>query len=1159
MPTDYAALQANRDYKGELQRAHGLISDLYSEPAHFVIELLQNAEDALGKQPGGWNGNRKVSFTVGDDRVEVAHYGRPFNSHDVNGIVITLSSTKADTLNDIGKFGIGFRSVFAITDRPCIYSGDERFAVEKYIDPVEIPALPDLDPDLTLFRMPLNDGGTESRQAIIDRLAELELRTLLFLRHIDGIIWRIAEGRNGGIHRQTESGGDGVRLATITRENGAGEIEKSERWVVFSRPVSHGGKPAGSVEMAFQFADDQDDKVQPIKDSILTVFFPTKVETHLGFLLHGPYRTTPSRETVSDSDEWNRALMRETAALIPEALRWLKDRNLLTAEILDRFPIRASFATHDRFSPLYDATKTALASRPLLPCSNGSHYPASKTRLGNTDALRLLFSPRQLAQLYGESDRLFWISGDITENRFGELRQYIRDELSVTDLTPEGLIPLLRSGRAFLESQSDKWISRLYEFLSSQMALHERLMDVPLLRLNDGRHIAMSGEIKAFLPGMASTAAPTIRKSVCNTIASLQFLQALGLGERELVDDVIESVLPKYQADPLNDSDYDADLQRIINAYGEVSNARASEFINEISEVLFVKAIDAATSSEQFVTPEAVYLADDEQRRLFAGVNGVLFTSNAHDVLNTPDAREMLEQCGATPSDDIAKMVLDYVLPKYRNGQARVNAITYTRDIKRILAAYEKVSNAGRLPLLNSLGATNFVRAIDSGNGTKHWSNPASLYLATNQLLDLFEGISGVRIVDSTQNCLRSEGINNFLVACGASSILRKVTNDTDFTWDEKRELREKAGCIDVSHSEQVSDHTLHGLDALLADLPKLDKLERSKKAKLLWESLCDLADENYGDFFGTYKWFYYEQRSTRFDAAFVRKLNKTPWIPDANGDLRLPVSIPFDSLGWRPNEFLATKIRFQPPAVQELARETGIDVGAIDLLQKEKLSEAELRELIEIKNRRDQPIESPKSNQPRQPAGGDDESIFRHPDTGSGTRPSGSANGNDEFDGPSNGSSRSATGSSGERTFESYIAAHRSDSETDTDHDSLEHHARMYLEAKAIKFILELEPEWNQTSTNNPGYDLYQADQSGTTTAWCEVKAMRGTFNNRPATITNRQFEEAQLRGNAYWLYVVENAASDNPTLVKIQDPAGHASAFTFDKGWLEIAEIVQ
>ena len=37
--------------------------------------------------------------------------------------------------------------------------------------------------------------------------------------------------------------------------------------------------------------------------------------------------------------------------------------------------------------------------------------------------------------------------------------------------------------------------------------------------------------------------------------------------------------------------------------------------------------------------------------------------------------------------------------------------------------------------------------------------------------------------------------------------------------------------------------------------------------------------------------------------------------------------------------------------------------------------------------------------------------------------------------------------------------------------------------------------------------------------------------------------------------LYVVENAHTDDPHLVRIQDPAGKGETFTFDKGWLEVA----
>ena len=50
-------------------------------------------------------------------------------------------------------------------------------------------------------------------------------------------------------------------------------------------------------------------------------------------------------------------------------------------------------------------------------------------------------------------------------------------------------------------------------------------------------------------------------------------------------------------------------------------------------------------------------------------------------------------------------------------------------------------------------------------------------------------------------------------------------------------------------------------------------------------------------------------------------------------------------------------------------------------------------------------------------------------------------------------------------------------------------------------------------------------------------------------------QFEWAREHGDAYWLYVVERAGTDEAQAVRIQDPAGKAMTFTFDYGWRAVA----
>ena len=66
----------------------------------------------------------------------------------------------------------------------------------------------------------------------------------------------------------------------------------------------------------------------------------------------------------------------------------------------------------------------------------------------------------------------------------------------------------------------------------------------------------------------------------------------------------------------------------------------------------------------------------------------------------------------------------------------------------------------------------------------------------------------------------------------------------------------------------------------------------------------------------------------------------------------------------------------------------------------------------------------------------------------------------------------------------------------------------------------------------------------------------MTGGMKDRPVGMRRAQFLEAQRRGDRYWLYVVEQAGTDNARIVRIQDPAGKARTFTFDRGWLAVAQ---
>lgn len=173
-----------------------LISEqLYSDRSHFVYELLQNAEDALSRrfrQNSNENASRAVQFRLFSDRLEFRHFGVPFNEEDVKGVSDVLKGTKKEDVSQIGKFGIGFKSVYAFTASPEIHSGDEHFVIKRYIRPEakEPSRYLSIAPDETVFIFPFDHANLSPADAfdlILNKLRELGPRVLLFLRRIDEI------------------------------------------------------------------------------------------------------------------------------------------------------------------------------------------------------------------------------------------------------------------------------------------------------------------------------------------------------------------------------------------------------------------------------------------------------------------------------------------------------------------------------------------------------------------------------------------------------------------------------------------------------------------------------------------------------------------------------------------------------------------------------------------------------------------------------------------------------------------------------------------------------------------------------------------------------------------------------------------------------------
>jgi hypothetical protein len=198
MTSDYRHIyeEHKADYGRKLTVwAQDHLANRYSDRSHFIFELLQNAEDALQERRNSTLPT-SVAFHLRSDGLEVRHFGNQFTPDNVKSICAINESTKKDDLTEIGCFGIGFKSVYAFTKRPEVHSGDEHFAIEGFVLPVEVCPRQTAQGE-TLFWIPFSPYDPTAVDEISAALKNLGARRLLFLKAVTEITWSLPDGTNG--------------------------------------------------------------------------------------------------------------------------------------------------------------------------------------------------------------------------------------------------------------------------------------------------------------------------------------------------------------------------------------------------------------------------------------------------------------------------------------------------------------------------------------------------------------------------------------------------------------------------------------------------------------------------------------------------------------------------------------------------------------------------------------------------------------------------------------------------------------------------------------------------------------------------------------------------------------------------------------------------
>ncbi|MCB0878029.1 MAG: ATP-binding protein, partial [Thermoleophilia bacterium] len=562
MPVDYDQIrEENIRYYGEGDRHLFFLQELYDRRTHFVFELLQNADDARATE---------IEFVVHADRLDVVHNGRLFDEGDVRAICGIAESNKADEDEKIGRFGIGFKSVYSYTDSPAVHSGDEHFRIEKYVRPVATQSRAIRTGMTTLFSLPFNkdaisaeDAAAELKSFFADR-AQFPSTVLLFLRHVEVVSWRTVGGSAGKIEAASEQSGDDGRRVLLNRSDFRGS--EHEVWLTFSKNLGALGYPKLSVQTAFQVGErDGSPAILRLDRSPLAVFFPTAVETNLGFLVQGPYRTTPARDNLVRDSEINTRIHEEVAELVVQSAIGLRKRGWLDTEALECFPLRPQdFPAESPFSVLFRTFREAVRHEPLIPTHGGGFGRGGLLRVSPSELLPDLFDGDRLEALLGtlEESGTRWVHTDVTPRRRPDLHAYLTRSIGDdVPLAPEmRAIQIVRQlDSDFMEAQSIDWTLRLYEFLDSQneVVIRQTLATREWVRCEDGKCRAPSVEDEpaVWLPPTTGgdVTYPIVARALARDATVRRLMGRYDVTPRDEVDDILDTVIAYYREPDLRD------------------------------------------------------------------------------------------------------------------------------------------------------------------------------------------------------------------------------------------------------------------------------------------------------------------------------------------------------------------------------------------------------------------------------------------------------------------------------------------------------------------------------------------------------------------------------------------------------------------------------
>ena len=655
---------ANTLEKPSMRGIKNSVVEKYSDQAHFIYELLQNADDAHAT---------KVRFVLQHNRLIFAHNGtRQFsvsdpaneesdseteNLGDINAITSIANSNK--TAASIGKFGVGFKAVFQYTSTPYIYDPNFRFKIERFIVPKLIEEdFPERHQNETIFVFPFDHPERDAAEAysdISDKLRNLNFPLLFLsdLRYIKFEFDNVIGLYEKSVKNNYTFGNIQAEHICLTQKKGD-DIYDEELWL-FSQMDDYQRK----YSVGFFLDQECQKHLRPVTVPAFC-FFPTKEVTGLNFIIHAPFLLTDSREGIRAGVAHNDRMVQLLAELSAKSIVCLKTIGIkescrfIDDSIFDIIPYdKGKFSdikdkSKISFMPFYNSIQETFQSEEILPSGDG-YVSSENAYWASVSTLTKLFSNQQLADIC-DNPLAGWVFMSLGRDNLQDADKtkclYI-DSLVKTNLNEEAIIngrkrntfynryssnsqsiePIKGITPQFIEKQSLEWLIAFYQWLSESKKRTDSILKKAIFLDQDKKAAAAfdkEGQLILFLPVENISGYKIVHHSLLENSDTLLFLKKIGIKSPSLRDRIYNIILPLYKNKA--DCDHSANFKLFFEYYcSKCINGEDLEFVDLIKEYKFLLCSCVSSSDTLYDAAENMYMPSSDLKTYFAAKSEVRF------------------------------------------------------------------------------------------------------------------------------------------------------------------------------------------------------------------------------------------------------------------------------------------------------------------------------------------------------------------------------------------------------------------------------------------------------------------------------------------------------------------------------------------------------